>query len=94
MPDFGERRDMTGVATFADPDALFEFGFEAPAQTIINESNVEMEISWDGKTVHAILTPGVLEVVAFTDHLRPRVFIRRVTGALGTRNVQVLAATR
>ncbi len=85
---------MTGVSAFTDPRAVFEFGFEAPAQTIINESNVEMDISWDGINVHVRLLPGILEVVSFTDHLRPRVFIRRITGAAGVRLVQVIAATR
>ena len=94
MPDFGQTRDLVAAVAFTDPDAVFVFGFEADAQTIINESNSTMEVSWDGVNVHATLTPGVLEVVSYSDHLRPRVFVRKVGPALGTKNVQVIAATR
>ncbi len=94
MSDFGERRDMGTVTTFTDPDALFTFDFEADAQTIVNESNVTVEVSWDGVNVHATLTPGVLEVVSYSDHLRPRVFVRHAGVGPAAKFVQVIAATR
>ena len=85
---------MATVTTFTDPDALFVFDFEADAQTIVNESNVIVEVSWDGVNVHATLTPGVLEVVSYSDHLRPRVFVRHAGAGPASKFVQVIAATR
>jgi hypothetical protein len=98
VPDFGVQRDLGDVDEFTDPGSEFVFGFEADAQTIVNESVVTMEISWDGINVHATLVPGTLEVISYADHLRPRVFVRQAgaapVGGAQPRFVQVIAATR
>jgi hypothetical protein len=95
MADFAARRDMAAVVAFTDALAVFEFEFEADAQVIINESNAVMELSWDGQNVHATLVNNQpSSVISYADHVRKKLWIRRVAGGGGAKFVQVIASTR
>ena len=98
MSDFYDRRDLQAVTDFADPLALFEFGFEAPQQSVLNDtSDTTFELSWDGLNVHARLaSTGPTAAIAWEDHSRSRCFVRRMlgSGGAGAKNFIVMAATR
>jgi hypothetical protein len=96
VSDYFNRRDIQGVSSFDDPNALFDFKFEAPQQVIQNESTVAIELSWDGIFVHARLPPtGPSSVIAWSDHSRAKCYIRRESGVGGgAKMVTVMAATR
>lgn len=95
MADYSDRRDISAVASFGDSNSLFQFGFEADAQVIINESPNDMYLSWDGVNIHARLRgmqPS--SVLSYADHVREKVWVRPVVVGGGAKIVQVLASTR
>lgn len=96
MSDYFQRRDMQAVVSFSDPLARFEFEFEGYEQLVFNESNVALEISFDGQAVHARSNPtGPSSVIHWSEHIRKRVWVRRESGTGGgSKFVQVLATTR
>jgi len=96
MADFYQRRDLSAVTSFTDPDSKFEFLFEGYEQLVFNESNVAMEVSFDGVNVHARCAPtGPSSVIHWSEHIRKVVFVRREAGTGGgAKMVQVLATTR
>ena len=93
MSDFGETRDMAAVVAFTDADAEFDFEFLALFQSIINESTIVLELSWDKENVHGTLDPAAVTVLSFDDHRRRKVYVRRQGVGGGPHNVQVLAGT-
>jgi hypothetical protein len=96
VSDFQARRDLSSVTTFSDPNAKFDFLFEAADQLIVNESRFPMEASFDGQNVHAYLpATGPSSAIGWTIHFRKFVFVRRATGSGGAAAfVQVIANTR
>lgn len=86
---------MAAVTAFTDPLSLFEFGFEAPEQLTFNESNVIMEISFDGQNIHARMNAtGPSAVIHWSSHVRRKLWVRRVGAGGSGKFVQVIAATR
>jgi hypothetical protein len=83
---------MTAATAFTHADALFEFGFTSDAQRIVNESAIDMELSWDGQNVQAIIPATSRE--EYTFHGRSKAFVRRTGAGGGPHNVQVVAWTR
>lgn len=98
MPDFFDRKDLSAVTDFSDPNAKFVFEFDATEQTFFNETNdTVFEISWDGRNVHSRSDPkNETRTIIWTDHLRRVIFVRRVlgTGGMGEKLIQVHAITR
>lgn len=98
MPDFFSRRDLASVTTFSDPNAIFDFAGDTREQTVHNDSSQAtaiLEVSFDGENVHARLQgTGPSKVIHWGDHVRRRLWVRRVAGGPGaTRFVEVLANT-
>lgn len=96
MADYYQRRDVSLVTAFTDPNSKFEFQFEAYEQLVFNESNVALEVSFDGQNVHARCSPtGPSAVIHWSEHIRRVVWVRRESGSGGgPKMVQVLATTR
>jgi hypothetical protein len=99
MSDFFNRADYTAVTAFTDPGSLVEFKFDATEQTIHNDNTAAdaiVEVSFDGINVHGRLAgTGSSSVLTWSDHLRTKVWIRRVAGGpLGARMVEVFGSTR
>ena len=94
MPDFYQRRDMSAVIAFTDPLSLIEFQFESREQLVFNESNAVLEVSFDGQSVHARLnSTGPSAVIHWSDHVRRKLWVRRVGTGGGAKFVQILATT-
>ena len=96
MADFYARRDVQSITAFSDPDAFYEFKFEAYEQLVINESDTIVEVSFDGINVHARMLPsGPTSAINWTAHIRMKMWVRRAVGVGGgTKFVQVIANTR
>lgn len=94
MADFFDRRDVGAVTAFTDPLSLVEFDFEAREQLVFNESDVVVEVSFDGKNVHGRLnSTGPSAVIHWSEHVRRRLWVRRAAAGSGSKMVQVLATT-
>jgi hypothetical protein len=96
MAEFYDRRDMQSITTFTDTNSLFDFKFEAAEQLVINESNVALEVSFDGQNVHARLpSSGPASAINWSMHFRKKLYVRRASGVAGSpKFVQVIANTR
>lgn len=95
MADFFDRRDVGAVAAFTDPLSLVEFQFESHEQLVFNESNSVLEVSFDGVNVHGRLNAtGPSAVIHWSDHVRKKLWVRRIGAGGGAKFVQVLATTR
>lgn len=95
MADYFDRRDVGPVTAFTDADSVFDFQFEGYEQLVFNESNVVLEVSFDGVNVHGRLSPtGPSSVIHWSDHIRRRMWVRNASGAGSGKMVQVLATTR
>lgn len=94
MADFFDRRDVGAVLNFTDPGSLVEFQFESREQLVFNESNAVLEVSFDGQNVHARLnSTGPSAVIHWSEHVRKKLWVRRVGLGGGAKMVQVLATT-
>uniref|UniRef100_A0A6M3X7M8 Uncharacterized protein n=1 Tax=viral metagenome TaxID=1070528 RepID=A0A6M3X7M8_9ZZZZ len=95
MADFRTIVNVAALAAFSDAGAEVVFGFEADSQLIINQSTIDVEISWDGQNVHKVLRPNEPDVATSWDHhKRTRVYVRRGAVPPGVANVEIIAATK
>jgi hypothetical protein len=96
VADFYQRRDVSLVTAFTDPNSKFEFLFESYEQLVFNESNIAVEVSFDGVNVHARCnSTGPSAVIHWSEHIRRFLWVRRESGSGGgAKMVQVLATTR
>lgn len=94
MADFYKRFDVSAVTAFTDPLSLVEFQFESREQLVFNESNAVLEVSFDGQNVHARLNAtGPSAVIHWSDHVRRKLWVRRIGAGGGSKFVQILAVT-
>lgn len=95
MPDFYQSVDVQAANAFTDATALVSFGFEATSQVLLNNSDIPVELSFDGENVHAVLrATGPSATIAWNDHLRKRMYLRRAAAGAGAKLVDVIAHTR
>lgn len=95
MADFYVRRDIQAATAFTHADALFDFGFEADAQFVFNESgSAIIEYSFDGVNVHGrVSLSGPTSAKGLGGHKRRKLWCRAVTPP-GACFVQVEAVTK
>jgi hypothetical protein len=96
MSDFYERRDVSAVAAFTDTGAIFSLGFESTQQQVYNNSNIELDISFDGVNIHGhLLATGITQGLKWDNHQRAKVWVKPTLGAgAGPKYVEVMASTR
>jgi hypothetical protein len=84
MSDYFTRRDMQSITAYTDVGAEFTFGFDANEQGIVNNTGFALLMSFDGVNDHGRLTTsGPESALAWEDHPRRQLWVRRETGTGG-----------
>lgn len=89
--EFRSEVDYFSKATFFEVD--FVDSLEVQVLTILS-GDADLEVSFDGTTVHKLMVPGAIsEAFGWDDHPRPKVWVRRKSGS-GTNGIVEIVAFR
>jgi hypothetical protein len=95
MSNFYQRQDVSAVNQFTDAPNPIAIGFESSAQGLVNQSDIPIEVSFDGVNVHGRLeATGPSQGLSFDDQRASKIWIRRAGAGAGTKNLDIYAQHR